>query len=140
MTFIWPAMLWLLILVPVLIAAYLILLRRKRRTALRYASLTVVRKALGDGPGFRRHIPPLLFLAGLTVMIVAVARPAAIVTLPSQRGTVIQGLPDDGQGRVTQSGPALPAQQNQIRGDQHRNEYQQPQHGGPDERHGKGLL
>jgi len=82
-------MLWLLLLVPVLIAAYIIAQRRRQKYALRYASLSLVKEALGRGPGLRRHIPPIVFLLGLTVMIVALARPSAVVMLPAQQGTVI---------------------------------------------------
>ncbi|HEV7618257.1 MAG TPA: VWA domain-containing protein [Burkholderiaceae bacterium] len=89
MTFFWPEMLWLLLIVPAAVTAYLILLRRKRKLALRYASLTIVKEAIGTGQRMRRHIPPLLFLLALTLMIVAIARPAAIVMLPSQHEMVI---------------------------------------------------
>ena len=47
MTFLWPEFLWLLALVPLLVAFYFFILRRKARTALRYASLTMVREAMG---------------------------------------------------------------------------------------------
>ncbi|MDE3089291.1 MAG: VWA domain-containing protein, partial [Chloroflexota bacterium] len=89
MVFQWPFMLWLLLLIPLLIVAYLIAQRRRQKYALRFASLSLVKDALGRGPGIRRHIPPALFLLALTVMVVALARPIAIVTLPSQEGTVI---------------------------------------------------
>ena len=62
MTFLWPEMLWLLLIVPALVAAYFFLLRRKKQAALRYASLSMVKEAMGAGQKFRRHIPPLLFL------------------------------------------------------------------------------
>jgi Ca-activated chloride channel family protein len=106
MTFLWPSILWFLVLVPLLVVAYLLLLRRKRKTALRYASLVIVKEALGSGPGFRRHVPPLLLLIGLTIMIVAVARPAAIVTLPSQRGTVILTMDISGSMRAQDVQPS----------------------------------
>lgn len=61
MKFLWPEMLWLLLIVPVLVAAYFFLLRRKKETALRYASLSMVKEAMGASQRFRRHIPPLLF-------------------------------------------------------------------------------
>ena len=77
MTWLWPEMLWLLVLVPALVAAYVILLRRKQRSALRYASLSVMRDALGASHRLRRHVPPLMFLAAFTLMILAIARPAA---------------------------------------------------------------
>src|SRR5437016_11913847 len=87
MKFLWPEMLWLLLMVPALVAAYFFLLRRKKEDALRYASLSMVKEAMGAGQRFRRHIPPLLFLVALIVMIVAIARPAAVITLPSQHQT-----------------------------------------------------
>ena len=43
MTFLWPEMLWLVLIVPALVAAYFYLLRRKQATALRYASLSMVK-------------------------------------------------------------------------------------------------
>ncbi len=89
MEFLWPDLLWLLLLVPVLIAGYILAQRRRQRFALRYASLSLVKEALGKGPGWRRHIPPALFLLGLTAMIVALARPQMVVRLPSQEGTII---------------------------------------------------
>ncbi len=89
MHFLWPIMLWLLLLIPALVALYILAQRRRQRYALRYASLTLVKDSVGRGPGFRRHIPPALFLSGMAVMIVAVARPYTLVTMPSQEGTVI---------------------------------------------------
>jgi Ca-activated chloride channel family protein len=100
MTFLWPEFLWLLVLVPVLIAAYLHILRRKRKTALRYASLSMVREAMGAAQRIRRHVPPLLFLVALIVMIAAVARPAAVVRLPSQHETIILSLDVSGSMRA----------------------------------------
>ncbi len=89
MTFLWQQMLWLLLAIPLLIAFYILAQRRRQKYALRYASLSLVKEAMGRGPGFRRHIPPIIFLFALTVMIIALARPVAIVTLPTQEGTVI---------------------------------------------------
>jgi Ca-activated chloride channel family protein len=100
MTFLWPEFLWLLLLVPVLVVIYLLILRRKKKTALRYASLSMVKEAMGAGPRFRRHVPPLLFLLALTVLIAAVARPAAVVRLPSQHETIILALDVSGSMRA----------------------------------------
>jgi Ca-activated chloride channel family protein len=88
MSFAWPAMLWLLWLLPVLVIAYLLLLRR-RRGAVRYANLALVKEALGPGHRFKRHIPPLLFLLGLAAALLASARPSALVTLPSDQQTIM---------------------------------------------------
>ena len=100
MTFLWPTFLWLLLLAPLLVAAYIALVRRKRKAALRYASLTMVKDAMGAGPAFRRHLPPLLFLVAIVIMIVAIARPAAVVRLPSQHETIILALDVSGSMRA----------------------------------------
>ena len=99
-SFHWPEALWLLAAVPVLIAIYLLVLRRKKKLALRYASLSMVKDALGAGQKFRRHIPPLLFLVALVLMLAAVARPMAIVTLPTQHETIILAMDVSGSMRA----------------------------------------
>jgi Ca-activated chloride channel family protein len=93
-------MLWLFALVPVLIAIYVLGARRRRKYARRFARVVLVADALGRGPGFRRHLPALLFLLGVTVSIVALARPSASVVLPAQRGTVILSLDVSGSMRA----------------------------------------
>jgi Ca-activated chloride channel homolog len=105
MTFLWPKLLWLLLLVPLMVGGYILIMRRKRRIALRFASLTMVKEAMGRGPGIRRHIPPVMFLVALTVLILAVARPAAVITLPSLRGTVILAMDVSGSMRATDVEP-----------------------------------
>jgi Ca-activated chloride channel family protein len=85
-------MLWLLLAVPLLVALYLMLLRRRKKGAVRYASLMLVREALGAGQRLRRHLPPLLFGVALVSLIVAIARPAAVITLPSQHDTVVLAM------------------------------------------------
>ncbi|TMH15700.1 MAG: VWA domain-containing protein, partial [Betaproteobacteria bacterium] len=89
MSFVWPQMLWLLLAAPVMVGIYVWLLQRRRKAALRYASLGLVKAALGPGQRFRRHIPPLLFLVGMLAAIFAISRPNAIVTLPSDQRTII---------------------------------------------------
>ncbi len=99
-------MLWALLIVPVYVAVYVLMQRRRQRYALRYASLSLVKQAVGPGPGIRRHIPPILFLVGLAIMIVAMARPAATVTLPSQEGTVILTIDVSGSMRADDLKPS----------------------------------
>ena len=60
---------------------------------------------MGAGSTTRRHIPPALFLIALTLMIVAIARPAAMVTLPSRRATVILAMDVSGSMRATDVKP-----------------------------------
>jgi Ca-activated chloride channel family protein len=91
MSFVWPQYLWLLLVVPVLVAAYIALLRRKK-IAVRYANLGMVKAAMSPTQRFRRHIPPLLFLLAIVGALIAVARPSAIVTLPSDARTIILAM------------------------------------------------
>src|SRR4051794_13808735 len=105
MTFLWPEMLLLLLLVPGLIFAYFFLLRRKKQAALRYANLKMVKEALGTSQKFRRHLPPLLFLLALIAIIIAIARPAAVVTLPSEHQTIILAMDVSGSMRATDVQP-----------------------------------
>ena len=101
MTFLWPQFLWLLLLLPLLALLYIWLLRRKKKIALRYASLSIVREAMGKGQSFRRHIPPMLFLCALAAMLVASSRPFAVITLPSQRETIMLAMDVSGSMRAT---------------------------------------
>jgi Ca-activated chloride channel family protein len=92
MRFLSPQLLWFLLAAPALVAAYVALLRRKKKHAVRYASVGMVKEALGPGQRFRRHIPPLLFLVALVALIVAMAGPSAVITLPSQKETIILAM------------------------------------------------
>ena len=101
MSFIWPEALWLLILVPILTALYVWVLRRRKRAVVRYANLALVKAAMGHSAGWRRHVPPALMLIAIAVLIVAVARPQAVVTLASSRATVILAMDVSGSMQAT---------------------------------------
>jgi Ca-activated chloride channel homolog len=105
MTFQWPEMLWLMLVLPLLLAAYILVLRRKKKLALRYASLAIVRDAMGVGQRIKRHIPPLLFFCALAAMLLALARPQATITLPTQHETVILAMDISGSMRATDVEP-----------------------------------
>ena len=92
MRFLWPQFLWLLASLPVLVALYVWLMRRRKKAALRYASLALVASAMGRGARLRRHIPPALALLALTAAILAIARPSAVITLPSQQRTIVLAM------------------------------------------------
>ena len=104
MTFLWPETLWSLAVLPLLVATYLLILKRKKREALRYSSLGLVRPALGR-PGWRRHLPPALLFAAIATMLLAAARPAAVMTLPSQQETVILAMDVSGSMRANDVEP-----------------------------------
>jgi Ca-activated chloride channel family protein len=89
MSFIWPAMLAGLMFVPLCVALYARRLRQRQQLAARYGSLGLVQAASGGRLTWQRHLPAALFLAGLTILIVALARPEATVSLPRIEGTVL---------------------------------------------------
>lgn len=105
MSFQWPAALWSLVVVPLLVAAYLWLLRRRKRNAVRLASLAIVRQALGEGSSWRRHVPPALLLLAVTVLLLATARPAARLRLPSSQQTIILAMDVSGSMRAADVKP-----------------------------------
>ena len=99
MTFLWPEMLLFFVVVPLLVAAYVLVLRKNHKTAIRYASLSLLKAAM-PGRNLRRHVPPLLFLLAVVGMLLAVARPAAVISLPSQHDMVILAMDVSGSMRA----------------------------------------
>lgn len=89
MTFLWPFMLWLLIILVLFVVLYVRLQQRRRRMVAKYGSVGLVQSPGGRAVGYRRHVPPLLFLTGLGILIVSLARPQAVVSLPRIQGTVV---------------------------------------------------
>ena len=105
MTFYWPNMLWMAGILPVLILSYIWLLRRKNKAALRFASLGIVKEALTPGRRFRRHIPPILMFVSVAVLVFAMARPAAVVTLPSNQAIIMLSMDVSGSMRANDINP-----------------------------------
>lgn len=105
MSFVWPDLLWLLLALPVLVAMYVWLLARRKRNTVRFASLAMVKQAVGKGPGWRRHLPPVLLLLALATLLVATARPVAVVSLPSQQETIVLAMDVSGSMRATDVQP-----------------------------------
>jgi Ca-activated chloride channel family protein len=113
MNFLWPQFLWLMAALPLLVLLYVWMLRRKRKTALKYASLSIVKEAMGARQSFKRHIPPLLFLFAMAAMLFAASRPVAVITLPSNQQTIILAMDVSGSMRATDVLPSrLVAAQN----------------------------
>ena len=92
MTLLWPWFLLLLWLIPLLVAVYIWILRRRRRFAIRYSSLSLLREAIPQWSRWRRHLPFALFLLGLIGLIAALARPVTRIDVPLSRTTIILAL------------------------------------------------
>jgi len=79
------------LLLPVLPALYLWLLHRRKKAALVWSSLRVVREAQ-PGHAWRRHVPPALIFTALALLLFATARPSATVPLPWAQSTVLLAI------------------------------------------------
>jgi len=93
MSLLWPGALILFLIVPLAVAAYIILLRRRRRFTVRYSSLSLVRDAMSPRQSWlRRHLPFAFFLLAIASLVMAFTRPVATVTIPSNKATIILAL------------------------------------------------
>jgi Ca-activated chloride channel family protein len=90
MSFLWPQYLWLLLAVPALPLLYAWLLHRRRKLALRYSSVALVRAL--PTRAWRRHVPPALLLLACCLLLLAGARPVATVTLPWARSSIMLAM------------------------------------------------
>ncbi len=100
MKFLWPQLLWLLLLLPMLVVLYFWLMNRRKKSALVYSDLKLIKQAMQQQSNWRRHVPPILFLLSLTSMLIALGRPSAIVALPSQHETIIMAMDVSGSMRA----------------------------------------
>ena len=89
MSLLWPGSLYLFLVIPIIVVVYLLILRRRRGFAIRYSSLSLVREAASQQSWLRRHLPFILLLLALTSLVMALARPVATVSVPSNRATII---------------------------------------------------
>jgi Ca-activated chloride channel family protein len=87
-----PLWLWLLLVVAALVVAYLVAQRRRSKYAVRFATLPMLEKVAPRRPGWRRHAPALAFLAAMTVLTIAIARPVTDVRVPRERATVVVAM------------------------------------------------
>ena len=92
MGLLWPAYLLLLTLIPLSVLAYVLVLRRRRRYAVHYSSLSLIRQAIPPGIRWRRHLPFVLIALALALLLLALSRPFAHVTVASSATTVMLAL------------------------------------------------
>ncbi len=116
MRFLWSDVLWLLLVLPLLVGVYVYALRRRNKSALRYASLMLVREAIGPWQWLRRHLPALLLALGLACALLGAARPTVELTLPSQHQTVVLAIDVSRSMRAADMEPTrLRAAQNAVK-------------------------
>ena len=103
--FLWPEFLWLLMALPLLVVWYLWLLKRRRKVAASFSSLSIIKQAAAGQAAWRRHVPPALFLIALAAMLFAASRPMAVISLPSNQKTIILAMDVSGSMRATDIQP-----------------------------------
>jgi Ca-activated chloride channel homolog len=88
MLFLWHHALWLLIALPMLAGTYVALARRRGRVV-RYVGLGLPGEPPTAKARLKRHVPAALLFAGVSVLLLAFARPVVITTIPAEQGTVV---------------------------------------------------
>jgi Ca-activated chloride channel homolog len=92
MNFLWSWSLLLMGLIPLLVGVYIWMLKRRRRDAMRYSSLLLVRQALPEQSRYKRHLPFAFFLVALASLVLALGRPVANTSVPIGHATVILSI------------------------------------------------
>jgi len=96
MSFQWPLMLLLLLVVPAALAGYLALERRRMRYAVRFTNLEVLASVVPARSAWRRFVPVALFLLALAVAVAALARPRVTVSEPRENASVVLAIDSSG--------------------------------------------
>lgn len=92
MTFEWPLALAVLLTVPLVLGVYLLAMRRRRKQAVNYSSVALLRSVLPRRSRWRRHLPLGALLASLGMLGVASARPQMVQDVPTARTSIILAL------------------------------------------------
>jgi Ca-activated chloride channel family protein len=102
----WPGLLWALALIPVALIAYLLGQRRRTRYAVRFTNLDLLANVVSRSPGWRRHLPPALYLLALTGLLLSLARPQAVTLVPKEQATVMLVMDTSGSMNATDVAPS----------------------------------
>ena len=92
MSFAWAFALPLLVAAPLVLGVYLWSLRRRRKQAVTYSSVALLRSVIPRRSRWRRHLPVAVLIASLAVLAVASARPQVTRDVPIARTSIILAL------------------------------------------------
>jgi Ca-activated chloride channel family protein len=113
MSFASPPALLALLIVPLLLGGYLWQLHRKRKQAVRYSSLALIRLAIPKRSRWHRHVPVAVFLAATAALAIGTARPRISEDIPINKTSIILTLDVSGSMCATDVTPnRLTAAQN----------------------------
>lgn len=105
MTFAEPAFLIGLLAVPLGIAAYLLIQRRRARYVVRFTNVDLLANLVPKLPAWRRHVPPALYLVAMAALVVALARPSAVLAVPREDATIVLAMDVSGSMMATDVTP-----------------------------------
>ena len=105
MSFQSPWLLLGLLAIPLLVGLYVTSQRRRRAYAVRFTNLALLNQVMGKGPGFRRHLPAILFIAGLAGLLLSMARPQASIRVPKGQTSVVLAVDVSGSMAATDVQP-----------------------------------
>ncbi|HEY3410660.1 MAG TPA: VWA domain-containing protein [Propionicimonas sp.] len=89
LSFLNPERLWVLLIVPVLIAGYIFLVLMKKKTGMRFTNTAILGQVVPKQSQWRRHLAVALSIAALIALSLAWARPNGIEMQPRERATVV---------------------------------------------------
>jgi len=98
-TFLWPILLWGLLIVPVILGLYLWVRRRALRQPVRYPTTPLAATAMLQARRARRYVPIALLAAALGVVVLAAARPVAVIPLPADQSAIVLSIDSSGSMR-----------------------------------------
>ena len=96
MSFQWPFLLPLLAIVPLAVAGYVALERRRTRYAVRFTNLDVLAEVVDERRAWRRWLPPVLFFMALAAALLALTRPEVTVAAHREKASVILTIDSSG--------------------------------------------
>jgi Ca-activated chloride channel family protein len=105
MTFASPELLVALVLVPLAIAAYLFVQRRRARYAVAFTNVDLLSNLVPRAPAWRRHLPPVFYVVAIGALVLAMARPSMVLAVPREEATIILTMDVSGSMRATDVQP-----------------------------------
>jgi Ca-activated chloride channel family protein len=105
MTFNDPILLLGLLLVPLALAVYRIVQRRRSRYAVRFTNVDLLGNLVPRTPAWRRHVPPALYLGAMAALVFALARPSMLIAIPREQATIILTIDVSGSMDATDVQP-----------------------------------
>jgi Ca-activated chloride channel family protein len=92
MTFLAPYRLWLFAAVAVLVVVYALLQFRRRKYAVRFTNMALLDQVAPKRPGWRRHLPAIVFLMAISALVVGFAQPTRATKIPRERATIMMAI------------------------------------------------